>query len=107
MISKEELLRYAAYARKHKHRKHNMAITFTYRQEARDKSLANAKVIAKCWKHFLRCTKIHIRRGYIVTATIENFQELRRFHPFAVAVNRQVKLLREGNFSVDTKQKKH
>lgn len=60
------------------------------RQEAREKSHANAKVIAMCWrKAALKHTKIHIRRGYIVVANIYCEEDVERFVRFSAMVNKQ------------------
>ena len=82
--SKEAVAKYMA---KHYHRKHNIPTSFVFRQEAKDKSLANAKVCAKCWRHFLHHTDVHIRRGYIVTAKVENFGDFMRLAKFSYQVN--------------------
>lgn len=68
--------------------KGNIRTSFFCRQEALEHSLANAKTIAKCWrKAALRHTKIHIRRGYIVTANVSNIHDMIRFFDFAKRVN--------------------
>ena len=83
----EDAMKQKAFEKKRRKGKYNLLITHTARQEAQDHLLKNAKTCAKCWNHFLKHTKVHIRRGYIVTAHIQNVDDFLAWSYFAIQVN--------------------
>lgn len=80
-------------------RKFDLKGSITFIQEAVEPRHKNAKTLAACWNKVLKHTRVHIRRGYVVSAAIRCDEDYKRMLEFGKRVNEQRWQMREAEIA--------
>lgn len=80
-------------------RKFDLKGSVTFIQAAVEPRHKNAKTIAACWNKVLKYTRVHIRRGYVVSANVKCDEDYKRMLDFSQRVNEKRRQMREEHLA--------